>query len=198
MEPAQPPVPAAEDHITKMQDITHSLMTELQSAQEDYKHFADCHRAEPPAFSPGDKVWLLHRNIGTQHPCDKLDFKKLGPFTIVAEINSMAFWLNLPASMKIHDVFHVSLLEKYVPNIIPGRHVEPPPPVVVEGELEYEVDEVLDSRIFRGVLQYLVSWKGYNIGDHSWEPLENLSNCAESLEEFHNRYPHKPGGGGHS
>ena len=67
---------------------------------------------------------------------------------IAAEINSVAFQLNLPASMKIHDVFHVSLLEKYVPNIIPGRYVEPPPPVVVEGELEYEVDEVLDSRIF--------------------------------------------------
>ena len=100
--------------------------------------------------------------------------------------------------MKIHDVFHVSLLEKYIPNVIPGRHAEPPPPVVVEGELEYEVDQILDSRIFRGTLQYLVSWKGYDIGDCSWEPLENLANCEESLEEFHCSYPHKPGGGGHS
>jgi hypothetical protein len=198
LKPAQPPVPAAEEHITRMQDITRSLISELQSAQKTYKHFADRHRAEPPAFLPGDKVWLLRRNIKTQRPSDKLDYKKLGPFTIAKEINPVAFRLELPASMKIHDVFHVSLLEKYIPSPIPGRHVEPPPPVVVEGELEYEVDAILDSRISRGALQYLVSWKGYDIGDRSWEPVANLSNCAESLERFHLRYLHKPGGRGHS
>ena len=70
---------------------------------------------------------------------------------------------------------------------------EPPPPVIVDGEPEYEVDEILDSRVFRKKLQYLVSWKGYDISEHSWEPVENFSNHEESVLEFHHRYPLKPG-----
>ena len=80
LESTQPSVPAAEDHIVRMQDITRSLISELQSAQEAYKHFADHHQTEPPAFSPGDKVWLLRRNIKTQHPSDKLDYQEAWSF----------------------------------------------------------------------------------------------------------------------
>ena len=78
-----------------------------------------------------------------------MDYKRLGPFTIADQVNPVAFRLNLPHSMKIHNVFHVSLLEPYTPNTLPGRFEEPPLPVDVDGELEYEVDEILDLRIFR-------------------------------------------------
>jgi hypothetical protein len=49
--------------------------------------------------------------------------------------------------MKIHLVFHVSLLKPYHVSIIPRRTHEPPPPIVVDGEQKYEVKEILDSRI---------------------------------------------------
>ncbi|XP_077137223.1 exonuclease 3'-5' domain-containing protein 2-like [Ranitomeya variabilis] len=52
-----------------------------------------------------------------------------------------------------------SLLRRYVVPVVPA--VEPPAPVLVEGELEYVVEKILDSRISRRKLQYLVKWKGY-------------------------------------
>jgi hypothetical protein len=186
-------VPAADDHVAKMQDITQMLMMELELAQGAYQFYADRHRSDAPPFEPGDKVWLLRRNITTRRPSSKLDYKRLGPFTIADQVNPVAFRLNLPHSMKIHDVFHVSLLEPYTPNTLPGRFEEPPLPVDVDGELEYEVDEILDSRIFRKKLQYLVSWKGYDISERSWEPVENFSNHEESVLDYHRRYPLKPG-----
>ncbi|KNZ71900.1 hypothetical protein J132_05174, partial [Termitomyces sp. J132] len=47
----------------------------------------------------------------------------------------------------------------------PGQRPSQPPPVKVEDEYHYEVNEILDSRIVRGRLQYLVRWKGYGPED---------------------------------
>ena len=62
-------------------------------------------------FQVGDKVWLDARHIKIKRPSRKLDWKKLGRFTIKRVVSKYAYELNLPASMKIHPVFHVSLLE---------------------------------------------------------------------------------------
>jgi hypothetical protein len=62
----------------------------------------------------------------------------------------MACQLELPPQFKIHNVFHVSLLEPYHENPIPERHREPPVLVEIEGQEEFEVQEVLDSKKIRG------------------------------------------------
>ena len=72
--------------------------------------------------------------------------------------------------MRIHPVFHVSLLEPHKPSIIPGRSLPLPPPVVIDSEEEFEIEEVLDSKFMRKRLFYLVKWKGYPIS----ETLGNL------------------------
>ncbi len=61
------------------------------------------------------------------------------------QINVVAFQLKLLDSMKIHPMFHVSLLEPYHASTILGRIFEPPPPIEIDGEQEYEVEDVLDS-----------------------------------------------------
>lgn len=91
--------------------------------------------------------------------------------------------------MKIHDVFHVSLLSKVKKDTIEGREVEPAPPVVVEGEEQYEVEEILSSRWNRNNLQYLVKWVDYGEEENSWEPAENVQNSAFAVSEYHRRYP---------
>ena len=109
-------------------------------------------------------MWLLRRNIQTTRPSQKLDVKRMGPFKILDIVGEgkLAYKLELPERMhQIHPVFHVSLLEPYHENHWEGQVQPPPPPDEIEGELEYEVREVLNSKIVRGKLKYLVDWVGY-------------------------------------
>jgi hypothetical protein len=71
---------------------------------------------------------------------------------------------------RLHPVFPVVKLMPAPMDPIPGRWSNPPSdPVLVDGEEHYEVEAILDSRVFRWQLQYLVQWKGYNYEHNSWE-----------------------------
>jgi len=80
----------------------------------------------------------------------------------------------------------MSLLEKVHESNIPNRTNDPPPPVEIDGEEEYEVEEVLDSRRRRGRLEYLVKWKGYDNTEESmtWEPVANLKNSKDLVIKY--------------
>jgi hypothetical protein len=112
-----------------------------------------------PKYRIGNKVWLLRRNVKMTRPCDKLDFQRLGSFFISAKVNEVAFYLDLPSHMHFHPVFHVSLLEPCGTSSIPNRFVPPPPPPLQLNEPEHEVEAVLDSKITRNKLYYLVNWE---------------------------------------
>ncbi len=103
-----------------------------------------------------------------------------------------AFKLELPLRMKVHPVFHVSLLTPYHANTIPGRIQPPPPPIIVEGFQEFEVQEILDSRIHYNKLQYFVDWKGYKPHERTWEPAEFLTHAKNAVARFHARHPNRP------
>jgi hypothetical protein len=66
---------------------------------------------------------------------------------------------------------------------------EPSPPVEVEGELEYEVRGVLDSKVDRGRLFYLVDWVGYGPEERTWEPAENVEHTEDAVADFHHAHP---------
>ncbi|KNZ76575.1 Chromobox like protein, partial [Termitomyces sp. J132] len=74
----------------------------------------------------------------------------------------------------------------------PGQRLSRLPPVKVEDEYHYEVDKILDSRVVRSRLQYLVRWKGYGPEDNMWEPQKNLNRAPNKLRDFHQRNPAKP------
>ena len=59
-------------------------------------------------------------------------------------------------------------------------------------EEEYIVEEILNSRMFRRKLQYLVKWEGYGIEGNTWEYLENLNHAPEKVTEFHTKNPGAP------
>ena len=139
---------------------------------------------------------MSSKNIKILSPgcTNKLLPKWLGPFTIigycgrhqtppengVAEV--VAYKLSLPEYMRIHDVFHVSLLKPYHRD---GRQQPPPLPICVEGEEWFTVEKILNHED-RDVITkratkrapkvnekqrfYLVKWLGYGNEHNSWEP----------------------------
>ena len=81
---------------------------------------------------------------------------------------------------------------------LPADSVSPPPPVEVEGELEYEIAEVVDSKLDKQQfckLLYLVCWLGYENTDDefSWLPATELEHAKELISDFHSAFPNKPG-----
>ncbi|MBW0553292.1 hypothetical protein O181_093007 [Austropuccinia psidii MF-1] len=126
------------------------------------------------------------------------NFQKDGwdPFEILKKIGSHSYHLKLPQQWKsVHLVFNVSLLEPVKQSTIPNKHQFPPPQVIVEEQEEWEVAQVLDSKIKRGTLWYLVEWKRFNEDPErtTWEPASNLTNSPDLVKAFHTLYPDKHG-----
>jgi hypothetical protein len=178
---------------THLKEVWEQLREQIGLAQTRMERFADRNRKPAPAYKPKDKVWLSSMNIKTQRPSKKLDHKNLGPFEVIEKIGATSYRLRLPESMKIHPVFHSNLLRLDPEDPLPGQTQEPPPPVVIDNEDEFEVEKVLDSRLHRKKkLQYRVAWVGYP-PDSTWYEAENFENSPELVREFHALYPNKPG-----
>jgi len=186
-----PDIPAAKQLAESLQRSHEALIENVKSAQNTQARYYDAKHLRIE-FAVGDKVWLLSPNIHTERPSKKLDWKRLGPYPVTKRLGLQAYRLQLPETMKIHPVFHVSLLEPYKSSIIPGRTRDPAPPVIVNNEEEYEVQEILDSRIRRNRLFYKVRWIGYSPVHDSWEPIAAVKNAPKLVEAFHQRYPSKP------
>ena len=136
---------AAKDFAKQIKELHTTIKMHMEEAQSYYKEIVDVKRKKHPSFQVGDKVWLLCHNIKTNRPCDKLDYQRIDPFCIEKQINTMAYRLELPASMKIHPIFHASLLEIYHESTILGRSQQIPLSVEIDGCEEYEVESILDS-----------------------------------------------------
>ncbi|QRW24341.1 Retrotransposable element Tf2 protein [Rhizoctonia solani] len=136
-----------------------------------------------PEYSIGEKVWLDGKNVELRTNSNKLDPKQLGPFEVLEKVSSHAYRLKLPETLKIHNVFYVGLLSRA--HISPSQPFpEKPPPETIEGEEEYEVEQIIDSKRQRGKWFYLIKWKGYGPEDNSWEPEELLEHSQEEIQRF--------------
>jgi len=179
--------------LEEMSQLHDVLRAEMSGAQIRQKAYYDQHRKPDQNLKSGDMVWFLTRNVRTTRPCKKLDYKKIGPFKILARIGSNAYKLDLPDTMKIHNTIHISLLEPYEDKKFPSQKQEPSPPVIIEGEPEYELEEIVDARLDYGKLQYRAKWTGYSPEyDKVWYSASNFENAVHAKQRFHKRYPEKP------
>ena len=187
-----PDVPAASQFTTAMRQVIERTKLLLQVARERMCRIADPHRNPTPPFQVGDQVMLSTKNIKLQAGANKLLPRFVGPFPITEVINPVAFRLRLPATMRIHTVFHTSLLRPYHAR---NGALPSPSPLVINDEEEYEVqalmgrrDKVISKRTTRhGVhhrtqRQYLVRWKGYGPEHNEWISVDELQrHCAPMI-----------------
>ncbi|QRV81062.1 Retrotransposable element Tf2 protein [Ceratobasidium sp. AG-Ba] len=144
-------------------------------------------------YKVGDKVWLVGQNITTRRPSKKLDNKKLGPFVISEKISSHVYRLELPKTMRTHNVFHINLLTPFTEDKdFHRRQARPPPIVTEEGEEEYEVDHVVAWEQRKNGLYYQVRWKGYDPIEDTMERAEKIAELPQIMEDLLKRHPKAP------
>ena len=129
------------------------------------------------------------RNMGTRRPSKKQDHKKAGPFPITKIVGKCAYRVQLPEGSQAYPTFHVQLLEPYRVSREPSQRQRPPTPEPIEGEVNYTVRALVDSRKDNRKkakpTEYLVLWEGYPDEEGTQEKYENIQGTAEeALAEY--------------
>ena len=179
--PSRSEVPAVTEYVSSMQEALRSAKSNIVSAQQRMKAYADKKRRDHP-FRVGDSVFLMIRQ--NQLPpgmSSKLSAKFSGPWPIVAAVGSHAFKLDLPATVNIHPVFHVSQLKPYIASNTPDTPTQPPPLYADRRGGTYNVEAILGKRKHRSSWQYLVKWEGYDSTENTWEPLANVRHLVDMV-----------------
>jgi len=148
----------------RMESATEEAKSAIRKAQENMTRYYNWRRSPAPIFKPGDRVYLDASDIRTTRPSPKLSHRRLGPFKIECQVGPLAYQLKLSHGLRqLHPVFNVVKLSTAPDDPIPGRKPQAPlPPIVVDGEPEWEVEEVLDSCWHRRRFQFLIKWKGFS------------------------------------
>ncbi|RVW68732.1 Transposon Tf2-2 polyprotein [Vitis vinifera] len=191
-----PSIPHYADGLSRVNEVDQSLLTRdevlqqlktnLELAATRMKHVADQKRREVE-FQIGDLV-LLKLHPYRQHSVFKRAHQKLanrfyGPFPVEQKLGKVAYRLSLPPEAKIHPVFHVSLLKKYVGTSLPA--LVDLPPISDEGQLQVTPEKVVNTRwIKRGtkfIEASLVQWKNLPVEDATWEDTQMLKHQFSTL-----------------
>jgi len=184
--------PSSHEFTERMRTAIEEAKSTICKAQDNIKRYYNRQRTLALVFNPGDKVFLDASDIWTTCPSQKLSHQRLGSFVVERRIGPMAYRLKLPHWMKqLHPVFNVVKLTPAPEDPITGQRAEDyPPPIVIDGEVEWEV-EILDSRWHWRRFQYLIKWKGYGHEHNSWESASKVS-TPELTAEFHRKHPGAP------
>jgi hypothetical protein len=137
-------------------------------------------------FWQNDQVLLEATNLQTIHPKAKLAPHRYGPFKVLWASPTNCK-LELPSHMKIHPVFHNSLLKPYYETKEHGpNYKKPAPEIVNDEEGHYEIESILMAQPTRNKksTQYLIKWKGYPMSENSWLSEKELTNAKELLNKF--------------
>ena len=189
----------AQEFAIGLEDLHTALKEQIKTVQSHYQFSADTHHAPAPSLPIGSYAFVKVQFFHTTRPSKKLAEKYLGPFEVIAQVGSHSFTLCLPNSMQAgHPVFHILMLKPMHGNIILECTQLPLPLVKIDGEPEYEISEILDSKIDKCQkhcnILYLVQWTSYEGTDKetSWILANELCHTSEIIAEFHKSYPDKP------
>jgi len=194
-EPSQVPsrLEMVNKFMERMKSATEEAKSAIRKAQENMTWYYNRKRTPAPMYKPGDWVYLDTSDIKTTCPSPKLSYCRLGPFEIEHQVGLLAYRLKLSHGMRqLHPVFNVVKLSAAPEDPILGRKPQALlPPIVVDGEEEWEVEEILDSRWDQRRFQFLIKWKGFSREHNSWEAASNVK-APDLIAEYYQKYPAAP------
>jgi len=194
-EPSQAPsgLETVNEFTERMKSAMKEAKSVIRKAQEDMTQYYNQKRTSAPVYKPGDRVHLDASDIKTTRLSPKLSHCRLGPFEIERQVGLLAYHLKLPHRMRqLHPVFNIVKLSAASENPILGRKPQAPPlPIVVNGEEEWEVEEILDSRWHQRRFQFLVKWKGFSREHNSWEAASDVK-APDLVAEYYRKHPAAP------
>ena len=174
---------------------------EIQQAARDALVFAQAKMSiyynkkhKPLLLKPGDKAYIsLAGSMETGYHLPntishKLSPQRVGPFQILRSVGRLAYELDIPSTWKIHPVISIAHLEPHKEDTY-GRDPTPVPDIVDDdssGHEEWEVEDIVAERHNkrRKRQEWLVKWKGFGPEQNTWEPVDNLTNASDKIEDF--------------
>jgi hypothetical protein len=177
---ATSPIPRVTLRLEQLKEAREQAWQHMIKAQQSWVKHRDT-----PKYKEGDLVWLEGRNLRISQPTAKLAPRRHGPFKVIQVMSAINYCLELPTQWSIHPVFHTDLLTPYKETIMHGPNFTQPAPELIDGEEEYSIEKILDSRRFgrRQHLQYLVKWEGYPDLDNMWVDKDDVS-ADNKVREF--------------
>jgi hypothetical protein len=182
---ATSPIPRVTLRLEQLKEARVQARNAMIKAQQSWVKHRDT-----PKYKEGDQVWLEGKNLRINQPTAKLAPRRHGPFKIIQVMSAINYRLELPTQWNIHPVFHIDLLTPYRETIMHSPNFTRPTPELIDGEEEYSVEKILDSRHFgrRRHLQYLVKWEGYPDMDNMWVDKDDVF-ADNKVREFKNSNP---------
>jgi len=181
------------EFMERMKSTTEEAKSAIRKAQENMMQHYNRQRTPAPMYKPGDRVYLDASDIKTTCPSLKLSHCQLGPFEIESQVGPSAYRLKLPHRIRqLHPVFNVIKLSATPEDPILERKPQALlPPIVVDREEEWEVEEILNSCWHQRRFQFLVKWKGFSREHNSWEVASDVK-APDLVAEYYRKHPAIP------
>ena len=166
----------AQEFLLRQETLLKVAQDRMSEAQERMKFYYDKNRLVQN-FELNDLVLLDGKNLDIRHKgyaqSKKLAPRYIGPFPVLKKISKDSYELGLSKGLKLHPVFHTSLLKPYRKDT--NRQQQVNKVVLADGTEGQLVEAVINHRKYKGKPQYKIWWLGESKDDSTWEPVENLS-----------------------
>ncbi len=177
------------EFIKKMKKLTEHLCNEMLITQIIYEFNVNFSHHSCFKYFIEDEVWLNARNLSIVCLAVKLNDHNVDFFKIkhVFKNNSLIIELNLSAFMKIHSIFHVTLLNHIASDFLLNQHQKSWELIIIKNDERFwYVNSILNFKRNRcynsSLFKYYINWKNHF---STWKSFHLLNNCEQMLDEYH-------------